>query len=114
MTGDKLKILLVDDDEELCELVADYLSVEGFSVESVHDGASGAEKILSGKFDLAVLDVMLPKMNGFDALRKVREKSDVPVLILTARGDDMERIVGLDTQQYFSWSLIELLSLTSI
>ena len=96
MTGDKFKILLVDDDEELCELVADYLSVEGFAVESVHDGASGAEKILSGEFDLAVLDVMLPKMNGFDALRKVREKSDVPVLILTARGDDMERIVGLE------------------
>ncbi len=96
MSVDKFKILLVDDDEELCELVADYLGVEGFSVECAHDGVSGAEKILSGQFDLAVLDVMLPKMNGFDALRRVREKSNVPVLILTARGDDMERIVGLE------------------
>lgn len=91
-----MKILLVDDDEELCELIADYLSVEGFQVECAHDGADGAEKMLSGEFDLTILDVMLPKMNGFDVLRKVREKSSVPVLMLTARGDDTERIVGLE------------------
>lgn len=99
MTSNELrttKILLVDDDEELCELVADYLSVEGFKVECAHDGASGAGRMSSGEFDLAILDVMLPKMNGFEVLRKVRETSSVPVLMLTARGDDMERIVGLE------------------
>lgn len=91
------KILLVDDDEELCELIVDYLRVEGFVVECAHDGAKGAELMLSGNYDLVILDVMLPKMNGFDVLRKVRETSDVPVLMLTARGDAMERIVGLET-----------------
>lgn len=97
MTKDEgQRILLVDDDEELCELVADYLSVEGFKVECAHDGASGAERMLAGGYDLAILDVMLPKMNGFDVLRKVRESSAIPVLMLTARGDDMERIVGLE------------------
>jgi two-component system response regulator CpxR len=90
------QILLIDDDEELCELVSEYLSVEGFTVEAVHDGASGLEKASSGKYDLVTLDVMLPKMNGFDVLKNLREKSKVPVLMLTARGDDMERIVGLE------------------
>jgi two-component system, OmpR family, response regulator CpxR len=90
------KILLVDDDEELCELVADYLGVEGFAVEAVHDGASGVAAMLSGAYDLAILDVMLPKMNGFDVLKKVRAESNLPVLMLTARGDSMERIVGLE------------------
>ena len=90
------RILLVDDDEELCELIVDYLTVEGFVVECVHDGESGAEKMLSNEFDLTILDVMLPRLNGFDVLRRVREKSNQPVLMLTARGDDMERIVGLE------------------
>lgn len=90
------QILLIDDDEELCELVSEYLTVEGFETEAVHDGASGLEKAKSGKYDLITLDVMLPKMNGFDVLRSLRETSKVPVLMLTARGDDMERIVGLE------------------
>src|SRR6185436_10215272 len=90
------KILLIDDDEELCELVSEYLGVEGFEVEAVHDGADGLEKAVAGNFDLAILDVMLPKMNGFDVLRNLREKSRLPVLMLTARGDDTERIVGLE------------------
>lgn len=90
------QILLIDDDEELCELVSEYLTVEGFGTEAVHDGASGLEKAKSGNYDLITLDVMLPKMNGFDVLRALRETSKVPVLMLTARGDDMERIVGLE------------------
>jgi two-component system response regulator CpxR len=90
------KILIIDDDEELCELVAEYLTVEGFETSAVHDGESGLAKALEGEFDLAILDVMLPKMNGFDVLRKLREDSQMPVLMLTARGDDMERIVGLE------------------
>ena len=90
------KILIIDDDEELCELVSEYLSVEGFDVNSVNDGAAGLEAALSGEYDMAILDVMLPKMNGFDVLRSLREKSKLPIIMLTARGDDMERIVGLE------------------
>ncbi len=90
------KILIIDDDEELCDLVSEYLNVEGFETECVHDGATGLERAGSGDYDLAILDVMLPKMNGFDVLRNLRERSDVPVLMLTARGEDMERIVGLE------------------
>jgi two-component system, OmpR family, response regulator CpxR len=90
------RVLIIDDDEELCDLVSEYLTVEGFETTCVHDGQSGLERARSGDFDMAILDVMLPKMNGFDVLRKLREDSDVPVLMLTARGDDMERIVGLE------------------
>ncbi len=90
------KILIIDDDEELCELVSEYLGVEGFQVESVNDGETGLKRALSGEYDMAILDVMLPKMNGFDVLRNLREESKLPVIMLTARGDDMERIVGLE------------------
>ena len=90
------KVLIIDDDEELCDLVSEYLTVEGFEVEAVHNGEGGLAKAVSGDYDLAILDVMLPKMNGFDVLRNLREKSRLPVLMLTARGDDMERIVGLE------------------
>ena len=90
------KILIIDDDEELCELVSEYLGVEGFDVESVNDGETGLKRALSGEYDMAILDVMLPKMNGFDVLRNLREESKLPVIMLTARGDDMERIVGLE------------------
>ena len=89
-------ILIIDDDEELCELVAEYLTVEGFETKAVHDGQTGLETALTGEYDMAVLDVMLPKMNGFDVLRNLRSSSKLPVLMLTARGDDMERIVGLE------------------
>jgi two-component system, OmpR family, response regulator CpxR len=90
------KILIIDDDEELCELVSEYLTVEGFEISCVNDGAAGLEAALSGEHDMAILDVMLPKMNGFDVLRSLREHSKLPVIMLTARGDDMERIVGLE------------------
>jgi len=90
------KILIIDDDEELCELVSEYLSVEGFSTEAVHDGESGLQKALSDDYELAILDVMLPRKNGFDVLRELRKSSKLPVLMLTAKGDDMERIVGLE------------------
>ncbi len=90
------KVLIIDDDEELCELVTEYLSVEGFETEAVHDGAAGLKRAEAGEHDLAILDVMLPKMNGLDVLRELRQTSKLPVLMLTARGDDMERIVGLE------------------
>jgi DNA-binding response OmpR family regulator len=90
------KILIIDDDEELCELVAEYLSVEGFTTEAVHDGESGLQKALSNEYEMAILDVMLPRKNGFDVLRELRKTSKLPVVMLTAKGDDMERIVGLE------------------
>lgn len=90
------KILIIDDDEELCELVSEYLSVEGFETEAVHDGETGLQKALSNDYELAILDVMLPRKNGFDVLRELRKTSKLPVLMLTAKGDDMERIVGLE------------------
>ncbi len=90
------RVLIVDDDEELCELVSEYLSVEGFEVESVNDGESGLAFAQSGEHDLVILDVMMPKLNGFDLLRELRKTSVIPVVMLTARGEDMERIVGLE------------------
>jgi two-component system response regulator CpxR len=87
---------LIDDDEELCELVSEYLTVEGFTVEAAHDGEAGLRQAKSGAHDLIILDVMLPKKNGFDVLRELRQEAQIPVLMLTARGDDMERIVGLE------------------
>lgn len=96
MVGFMDKVLIVDDDEDLCELVSEYLTVEGFNVETVNDGAAGLEAALEDRHDLVILDVMLPKMNGFDVLRELRKSSGIPVLMLTARGEDMERIVGLE------------------
>jgi two-component system response regulator CpxR len=91
------RVLVIDDDEELCELVAEYLGREGFAVEAEHEGAAGAARALSGEHALVVLDVMLPGLNGFDVLRRVRAAgARVPVLMLTARGSDVDRIVGLE------------------
>jgi two-component system response regulator CpxR len=89
-------VLIVDDDVELCELVAEYLGPEGFQVEAVHDGPGGLERARSGEHAIVVLDIMLPGMNGLNVLRELRAQSRVPVLILTARGDDVDRIVGLE------------------
>jgi two-component system response regulator CpxR len=89
------QILVIDDDSELCELVAEYLEPDGYRVEAVHDGESGLERALSGEHALAVLDYMLPGMNGFEVLRQIRARSRLPIVMLTARGDDMNRIIGL-------------------
>jgi two-component system response regulator CpxR len=91
-----MRILLVDDDVELCALLDELLSREGFEVETEHDGARGLERAQSGKFDLIVLDVMLPRLDGFEALKQLRRSSLVPVLMLTARGEDVDRIIGLE------------------
>ena len=90
------RVLIIDDDFELCSLVSEYLEPEGFKVESVHDGETGLHRALSGNYLLVVLDVMLPGMSGFDVLRRIRATSRVPVLLLTARGEDVDRIVGLE------------------
>lgn len=90
------RILLIDDDTELCALLKEYLADEGFDVETCHEGRSGLEQSLSQKHDLIILDVMLPGCNGFQVLKQIRKHSDVPVLMLTARGDEVDRIVGLE------------------
>jgi two-component system response regulator CpxR len=90
------RVLIIDDDFELCSLVSEYLAPEGFRVESVHDGETGLQRALNGNYLLVVLDVMLPGMSGFDVLRRIRATSRVPVLLLTARGEDVDRIVGLE------------------
>lgn len=90
------RILVIDDDEELCELLAHYLGPEGFEVEAVHDSEKGIERALSEEHDFVVLDVMLPGVSGFEVLRTVRKKSSIPILMLTARGEDVDRIVGLE------------------
>lgn len=89
-------VLIVDDDVELCDLVAEYLTPEGFEVEAANDGPTGLERALSGNHAIVVLDIMLPGMSGLNVLRGLREHSRLPVLILTARGDDVDRIVGLE------------------
>ena len=90
------RILIIDDDFELCTLVTEYLAAEGFRVESVHDGETGLQRASGGSYLLVVLDVMLPGMSGFDVLRRLRATSRIPVLLLTARGEDVDRIVGLE------------------
>ena len=90
-------VLIIDDDRELCELVAELLGEEGFRVEVTTRSDAGLERALSGEHALVVLDVMMPGMNGFEVLRRLRaEGSDVHVMMLTARGDDVDRIVGLE------------------
>ncbi|ATI83310.1 DNA-binding response regulator [Sphingobium yanoikuyae] len=89
-------ILLIDDDRELTAMLSEYLEREGFSASAAHDGQTGELEALSGRYDLVVLDVMLPRLSGIEVLRRIRRGSDVPVLLLTARGDDIDRISGLD------------------
>ena len=89
-------VLLVDDDRELNEMLIEYLSAEAFRVVAAVDGAAALQQLGRGNFDLVVLDVMLPALNGFDFLRRVRETLSVPVIMLTARGDEADRVVGLE------------------
>ncbi len=90
------QVLLIDDDAELVEMFRDYLSQEGFGVGVAHDGETGAAKALGGGYAIAILDVMMPRMNGIQTLRLIREKSRLPILMLTGRGDDTDRILGLE------------------
>jgi two-component system response regulator CpxR len=89
-------ILIIDDDRELTALLVEYLQSEGFTIVCVHDGQEGVKKALNQSFDAIILDILLPKLNGFEILKAIREHSDIPVLILTARGDDIDKIVGLE------------------
>ncbi|MBO2618031.1 response regulator [Shewanella algae] len=90
------RILLIDDDLGLAELLGQLLELEGFELTLAHDGQSGLELAIANDYDLILLDVMLPKLNGFEVLRELRGKKQTPVLMLTARGDEIDRVVGLE------------------
>jgi len=91
-----MHILLIDDDRELCALLGRFLEGDGFTVALAHDGVEGLAKIQQAPCDLAVLDVMMPGKSGMDVLRELRSFSSLPVIMLTARGDEMDRIIGLE------------------
>ncbi|MCP4578304.1 MAG: response regulator transcription factor [Deltaproteobacteria bacterium] len=95
MTGGE-RILIIDDDEKLCRLVREYLGAMGYEVESAHTGSKGLKKALKRDYHAVILDVMLPEMDGFELLKQLRAESLVPVLMLTSRGDETDRIVGLE------------------
>jgi two-component system response regulator CpxR len=89
-------ILIADDDTELCELLREYLGQEGFEVRLAHDGEQALAESRRPGLDAMVLDIMMPRMNGTDVLRNLRKESELPVIMLTARGDDLDRIIGLE------------------
>ena len=92
----RAQLLLVDDDAELCAMLREYLEPEGFDAETAENGQSALERLARGGIDLVVLDVMLPGLSGFEVLRRLRATSRVPVLMLTARGEEIDRVVGLE------------------
>jgi DNA-binding response OmpR family regulator len=92
----RTRLLMIDDDLKLCRLVTDYLQPLGYEVESAHTGPQGLDKVVTGNYQAVILDVMLPGMDGFEVLRQIRRISTIPVLMLTALGDESDRIVGLE------------------
>lgn len=90
------RILIVDDDTELSQMLSEYLQAEDFAIECAFDGAAGAQQALAGDYGAIILDVMMPELDGFEVLKRIRTHSDVPVIMLTAKGDDIDRIVGLE------------------
>lgn len=90
------QILLVDDDLELCQMLVEYLQLEGFAAEAVHDGDSALQQLQQQHYDLMVLDVMMPGLNGFDTLKALRQQHALPVLMMSARGEEVDRIIGLE------------------
>ena len=89
-------ILIVDDDTELCELLQEYFTAEDLTSESIHDGKLALDRLKNDDIDLVILDIMLPGMNGLDVLKEIRKFSKVPVIMLTAKGDEIDRILGLE------------------
>lgn len=94
--GGAPRILVIDDDRKLCRLIRDYLAPMGYAVEAVHTGPEGVERATAEPWQAVILDLMLPGLDGFEVLKRIRARSDVPVLMLTARGDEADRIVGLE------------------
>jgi DNA-binding response OmpR family regulator len=95
-TAARPRLLIVDDDHELCSMLAEYLGPEGFAAESVGSGPAALERLAQGPVDLVVLDVMLPELSGFEVLRRIRVSNRIPVIMLTARGEEVDRVVGLE------------------
>lgn len=95
-TATATQILMVDDDLKLCGLVRDYLEPLGYALDSAHTGPEGVEAVRSGDYRAVILDVMLPDMDGFEVLREIRKESEVPVLMLTGRGEEADRVMGLE------------------
>ncbi|MEH6394965.1 MULTISPECIES: response regulator transcription factor [Pseudoalteromonas] len=91
-----MKLLMIDDDTGLCELLCEYLTAQGFQIECVHDGEQGLKQALAHDYALILLDVMLPKLDGFEVLKQLRQKKLTPVIMLTAKGEDFDRIFGLE------------------
>ncbi|CAN7578999.1 response regulator transcription factor [Phenylobacterium sp. LjRoot219] len=91
-----MRILLIDDDDTFTAMMAEYLESEGFACERAHDPLGGLERALSGRFDAVVLDVMMPQLDGMELLRRLRRQSALPVVMLTAKGDSIDRVVGLE------------------
>ena len=94
--GGKTRVLVIDDDRKLCRLIRDYLEPLGYEVSAAHSGTDGVERAVGEAWDAIILDVMLPGLDGFEALKAIRRSSAAPVLMLTARGDEADRIVGLE------------------
>ena len=94
--GGRTRLLLIDDDEQLCDLLRRYLESMGFAVDAAHTGPDGLDRALAGQYHAVILDVMLPGLDGFEVLKRLRSKSEVPILMLTARGDEPDRVVGLE------------------
>jgi len=92
----KPRLLVIDDDRKLCRLIGQYLEPLGYCVEAAHSGPEGVERAREGSWQAVILDVMLPGLDGFEVLKQIRKTSDVPVLMLTARGEEADRIVGLE------------------
>ena len=90
------KILVLDDDQELCELLKDFLSSEGFEVKTFHRPEDALKEPIDGIFHLLIIDVMLPGLNGFEVLKQIRSRSTIPIIMLTARGEELDRILGLE------------------
>lgn len=90
------RLLLADDDRELCRMLQSYLAREGFELDAVYDGSAAVHESVTGRYHLVILDVMLPQLSGFEALKLIRQQTQVPVLILTARGEDVDSVLGLE------------------
>ncbi|MBB1293899.1 response regulator [Pseudoalteromonas sp. SR44-5] len=91
-----MKLLMIDDDTGLCELLSEYLTAQGFQIECAHDGEQGLKQALEQEYALILLDVMLPKLDGFEVLKQLRQTKLTPVIMLTAKGEDFDRIFGLE------------------
>ncbi|MGV3533686.1 MAG: response regulator, partial [Chthoniobacteraceae bacterium] len=94
--SNQIRVLVIDDDQELCGLIKDYLEPFGYEVVAAHDGISGAERGVAETFDAIILDVMLPGIDGLEVLRRLRAHTTVPILMLTSRGEETDRIIGLE------------------